>query len=238
MWKILIIADEFQNVEAEKISLENYDFNVTVETDAEKGEKAAMSGKYDALILEDRSSGKDNYKICEDYRKTSQAPVIFISKKEKEKDIVRAFQVGADDYIIKKNFNSAELVARVKRRLSCYSSLLLLRTDVLDDDSDDEMIDCGGLVINRTKQRVFVDGVEKMLANKEYEVLLFLASHPFVYFKKDVLFQKIWKKQPSEERNTVVTHINKIREKIERDPKDPKFIESRWGKGYRLNKVR
>ena len=238
MWKILIIADKFQNVEAEKISLENYDFNVTVETDEKRGEKGVMSGKYDAVILEDRPSGKDNYEICEDYRKISQAPVIFISKKEKEKDIVRAFQVGADDYIIKKNFNSAELVARVKRRLSSYNSIMLLKTDELDDDSEDEMINCGGLVINKTKQRVFVDGVEKMLANKEYELLLFLASHPFQYYKKDVLFQKIWRKHPSEEKNTVVTHINKIREKIERNPKEPQFIESKWGSGYRLKKVR
>lgn len=237
MKKILIIADGYKKVETEKICLENYDFDVTVETDAEKGEKKALSGIYDVLILEDLPSGKDSYEICENYRQNSQAPVIFISKKEREEDIVHAFHVGADDYIIKKNFNLAELVARVKRRLRSYE--ILSKIDELGDDSGDEIIDCGGLRINATKQRVFVDGVEKVLANKEYDLLLFLANHPFQFYKKEVLFEKIWGKPSHKEGNTVVTHINRIREKIERDPTaPPQFIVSKWGTGYCLKKVR
>lgn len=235
MWEILIIADEYKHVEAEKICLENYDFSVTVETDAEAGRKKALSGNYDVLILEDMPSGKDSYEICENYRKNSQAPVIFISNKEKEEDIVHAFQVGADDYIIKRNFNSAELVARVKRRLSSYE--LLLRADGSDDDSDDEIIICGGLRINITEQRVFVNGVEKRLTNKELELLTFLARNPYHIYSKMELFQQIWGDLPDRDDNTVAVHIRKIRDKIEEDPHDPKIIETTWGKGYCLREV-
>lgn len=237
MKKILIIADGYKKVETEKICLENYDFDVTVEIDAEEGEKKALSGIYDVLILEDLPPGKDSYEICENYRQNSQAPVIFISKKEREEDIVHAFHVGADDYIIKRNFNLAELVARVKRRLRSYE--ILSKIDELGDDPEDEIIDCGGLRINVTKQRVFVDGVEKILTNKEYELLLFLANHPYQFYNKGELFEKIWEKPSHKEGNTVVTHIKRIRDKIERDPiGPPQFIVSKWGDGYRLENVR
>lgn len=230
MKKILIVEDELPTAELEKDYLELSDFEVTIETDGLEGEKKAMSGEYDLLILDVMLPGQDGFEICRKFREKYLEPVIIVTARSEDIDIIHGLGLGADDYITKP-FSPSELVARVKAHLNRYEALV---DHSMANVGTNEKIEIGELEIDKTARRVFVRGKEKSLTSKEFDLLYFLAKNPNHVFPKEELFQEIWGIGPIGDIATVTVHIKKIREKIEKDTSNPEYIETIWGVGYRF----
>ena len=227
---ILIIDNDLTIARMEKDYVELSNFKADIETDGLKGEKLAMSGEYDMLILEVDLPGRSGFEICRKYREIYLKPVIFVSSKEEDIDIIHGFSLGADDYI-RKPFRPNELVARVKAHMTRYEELVRYQSASVEPR---DVITFGPLRIDRMSRRVFVDEEEKKLTAKEFSLLFFLATHPNRVFSKEELFHQIWGYTPGNEMATLVVHIRKIREKIEKDTGNPEFIQTVWGTGYRF----
>lgn len=229
MDKILIIEDELTTAELEKNYLELTGFEVTVESNGNSGLEQALSGNYQLIILDLMLPGLDGVEICKRIREVSEIPIIMISSKTEVVDKIRGFGVGANDYLTKP-FDPGELVARVRSHLERYQKLVGRCTQ-----AKNEVITVGGLKIDRTARRVFVDDVEKFLTTKEFDLLYFLASYPNHVFSKEELLQEVWDLNPiGADIATVTVHVKKIREKIEKDTQNPKYIETVWAVGYRF----
>ena len=228
MDKVLIIEDELTTAELEKNYLELTGFEVTVESNGNSGLQQALSGNYQLIILDLMLPGLDGVEICKRIRETSEIPIIMISSKTEVVDKIRGFGVGANDYLTKP-FDPGELVARVRSHLERYQKLTGRSAQ-----TKNEVIVTGGLKIDRTARRVFVDDVEKFLTTKEFDLLYFLASYPNHVFSKEELLQEVWDLNPiGADIATVTVHVKKIREKIEKDTQNPKYIETVWAVGYR-----
>lgn len=230
MKKILIIEDELLIAELEKDYLELSDFEVTIKTDGLEGEKEAMSGKYDLLILDVMLPGKDGFEICRKFREKYLVPVIMVSAKKEDIDKVHALGLGADDYMTKP-FSPSELVARVKAHVTRYD--VLVDQSVTREDAN-EIIVAGNLKIDKTARRVFVCGEEKVFTTKEFDLLYFLAKNPNHVYSKEEMFQKIWGLTSVGDIATVTVHIKKIREKLKVENDATEYIETIWGVGYRF----
>lgn len=227
MSKILIVEDETPIAELEKDYLELSDFTVDVCEDGTSGLEAAMSGDYDMLILDLMLPGVDGFEICKKVRAQKDIPILMVSAKKDDIDKIRGLGLGADDYITKP-FSPSELVARVKAHLGRYERLA-------SGKSKNETIQVNGLTIDKTARRVYVNGEEKILTTKEYDLLTFLAENPNHVYTKEELFENIWNmKSLGGDIATVTVHVKKIREKIEEDSTTPKYIETIWGVGYRF----
>ena len=226
MSRILIIEDELSIAELEKDYLELSDFSVEIETDGAVGLQRALTEEFDLFILDLMLPRIDGFTILKEIRENRNIPVLLVSAKKDDVDKIRGLGLGADDYITKP-FSPSELVARVKAHLARYEALTGGR-------EEQDVLEIRGLQIDRTSHRVSVNGVEKNLTQKEYELLLFLAEHPNRVYTKKELFQEIWDTEGIGDNATVTVHIQKLREKIELDKSNPQYIETTWGVGYRF----
>lgn len=230
MKKILIIENDLTIAEMEKDYLELSNFEVTVVTDGVEGEKRAITGNYDIVLLEVDLPGQDGFEICRRYREQFLQPIIFVTAKKEDIDIIHGLGLGADDYITKP-FSPSELVARVKAHINRYQSLV---EHLAMREKEVEKITTGELEIDRLSRRVFVSSEERKLTSKEFDLLFFLAKNPNHVYSKEELFQEVWGYKAMGDIATVTVHIKKIREKIERDTSNPQYIETIWGAGYRF----
>ncbi|MCR4926769.1 MAG: response regulator transcription factor [Lachnospiraceae bacterium] len=227
MNRILIVEDEESIAELEKDYLELSDFEVTLRNDGESGLEEALASDYDMVILDLMLPGLDGFEVCKRLRAEKEMPILMVSAKKDDIDKIRGLGLGADDYITKP-FSPSELVARVKAHLSRYERLY-------SGHLKNQTIDINGLTIDKTARRVYVNGEEKVLTTKEYDLLTFLAENPNHVYTKEELFENIWNmKSLGGDIATVTVHIKKIREKIEADTATPKYIETIWGVGYRF----
>lgn len=229
MNKILIVEDELPIAELEKDYLELSGFQVVIETDGQRGLEQALQGEFDVIVLDIMLPGVDGFEICRQVREVKEIPVIMVSAKKEDIDKIRGLGIGANDYMTKP-FSPSELVARVKAHLERYNKLMGSSVRM-----ENEVIETGGLRIDRTARRVYVDGVEKSLTTKEFDLLFFLAQNPNRVFSKEELLQEVWELSPiGADIATVTVHIKKIREKIEKDSQNPEYIETVWAVGYRF----
>ena len=226
MSKILIVEDELEIAELEKDYLEKEGFEVTIEGDGKKGLEKILTKEFDLVLLDIMLPNMSGLEICREARKNVNIPIIMVSARKEENDKVKGLECGADDYITK-SFSPSELVARVKAHLQRYDRLV-------SGNLENDIIEVKGLRSDKTAHRVFVDGVEKIFTNKEFDLLTFLAQNPNRVFTKEELFKTIWEMDPSGDIATVTVHIKKIREKVETDSQNPDYIETIWGKGYRF----
>jgi DNA-binding response OmpR family regulator len=224
--EILIIEDDVSIAEVERDFLEMNGFTVTIEADGRKGMDLALSGKFNLVLLDLMLPGKDGYELCKIIRSKIDVPILIVSAKSDDGDKVRGLGLGADDYIAKP-FSPTELVARVKSHIAQYERLKT------GGDKLDGEITGGNLVINPKTRRVFVAGTEIALKRKEYDLLYFLASHPEMVFSKEHLYETVWGDTYGDIK-TVAVHINRLREKIEKDSANPAHIQTVWGSGYRF----
>lgn len=227
MARILIIEDEEAIASLEKDYLELSGFEVEIESNGIAGQKKAIDEDFDMFILDIMLPGADGFEICEKIRKVKDTPILMVTAKKEDIDKIRGLGLGADDYITKP-FSPSELVARVKAHLSRYERLK--KTNAVKSD----IITIRSLKIDKAARRVWVDGDEKQLTTKEFELLTFLAENPNHVFSKEELFRKIWNMDSIGDIATVTVHIKKIREKIEVDKTNPQYIETIWGVGYRF----
>ncbi len=223
--KILLIEDDEKISEIERDYLEANDFEVEIIYEGKLGLEKAVANEYSLIILDIMLPGVDGFQICREIRKSKETPILIVSAKREDIDKIRALGLGADDYVIKP-FSPNELTARVKAHIARYERLT--------GKSNDKNLHFGNLEIQPEARRVFSDGKEISLKNKEFELLLFLAQNPNIVFSKDRLFDRIWGLDSMGDTATVMVDINRIREKIEPVPSNPKYIETIWGAGYRF----
>ncbi len=228
MSRILIIEDDELIAELERDYLEAGDFQVEIELDGERGMEKALRGDYDALILDVMLPGKNGFDICREVRRNLNLPVIMVTAKKEDVDKIRGLGLGADDYLIKP-FSPAELVARVHSHIRIHQRLLEEKRERRPDS-----VVIQNMTVCPEARRIFIDGEEVFLTNKEFELLLFLMENPNIVFSKDLLFDRIWGMDAGGSTATVTVHINRLREKIEKDGSNPQFIETVWGSGYRF----
>lgn len=225
MNKILIIEDDNDIALLEKDYLEMNDFNVEIVEDGYKAINLLKEVKYDLIILDIMLPNINGYDICKMIREELDIPIIMVTAKNEMVDKIRGLGLGSDDYITKP-FDPAELVARVKAHINTYQRLKGKENEIVVRD----------IKILTDSYKVFKNGKEIKLPNKEFELLNYLALNPNIVFSKESLFEQIWGLSSDGEDATVTVHINRIREKIEDDPSNPKIIETVWGAGYKFNK--
>lgn len=231
MKKILIIEDDKAIAEIERDFLEINGFETVIAKDGMEGLKHAFSDEFDLILLDLILPDKmDGYEICKKMREKIDIPIIIVTAKSEDIDKIRGLGIGADDYVTKP-FSPTELVARVKANLAQYERLTAGQKAY---NSKNEEIDIDNIRVNPKTHRVYVDGRETKLKNKEYELLLFLITNPDVIFNKEFLYEKIWGMEIYRDIKTVAVHINRLREKIEKDPAHPMHIQTEWGVGYRF----
>lgn len=228
MNKVLIVEDDTLIAELERDYLEASGFEVELVFDGDTGLKLALAGGWDALILDVMLPGKNGFEVCREVRKSLNLPVLMVTAKKEDVDKIRGLGLGADDYLVKP-FSPAELVARVRSHIQIHERLLAHR-----EVQRDNGIKIKNLTIFPKSRRVYLNEEEMSLANKEFELLLFLAENPNIVFSKDTLFDRIWGMDSVGNTATVTVHINRLREKLEREENSPQFIETVWGAGYRF----
>ena len=228
MGKILIVEDDELIAELERDYLEASGYEAEIELDGNKGLEKALSGEYDALILDVMLPGKNGFEICRRVRETLNLPVIMVTARKEDVDKIRGLGLGADDYVVK-TFSPAELVARVRSHIRMHERLL-----EQSRESRSQSIIIKDWEIVPEERRVYRNQEEIPLTNKEFELLLFLAENPNKVFSKEVLFDRIWGMEAMGTTATVTVHINRLRDKLEHNPSNPQIIETVWGAGYRL----
>ena len=227
MKKVLIIEDDLDIAELERDYLHLNGYHAEIVQDGETGLKKALSGRFDIIVVDLMLPLKHGFEIIREIRKKHEIPIVVVSAKSEDIDKIRGLDIGADDYLTKP-FSPAEFVARIKSHLKRYERL--------KGDSDVyETILHKGLEINTASRQVFVNGKEVQLTTKEYEILVFLASHPNIVFTKERMLSAIWGNEYFGDTATIAVHIQKIRKKIETDPANPLYIETIWGTGYRFS---
>ena len=225
MSRILIVEDDRSIAELERDYLEINQFETTLCDNGEEGLAEALNGSYDLIILDLMLPGVDGFEICRQVRERKNTPIIIVSAKHEDIDKIRGLGLGADDYMTKP-FSPSEMVARVRAHLTRYERLI--------GSGRNEILEIRGLKIDRTARKVWVNGEEKVLTAKEFDLLRFLAANPNHVYSRDELFREIWGMESVGDIATVTVHIKKIREKIELNSAKPQYIETIWGVGYRF----
>ncbi|MED9779793.1 MAG: response regulator transcription factor [Peptococcaceae bacterium] len=227
MDKILIIEDDVAIAEIERDYLELDGFAVEIAADGNVGFERGLSGEHSLILLDLMLPGMDGFAICRALREQIDVPILMVTARQEDIDKIRGLGLGADDYI-EKPFSPSVLVARVKAHLARYRRLT-------GSERTSGEIQIGGIRLNEETHRVYVDGREVELTNKEYELLLFFMLNVDVVFSREQLYERIWGWDAMGDSATVAVHINRLRKKIEQDPANPRYIVSVWGAGYRFN---
>lgn len=232
--RVLIVEDDPDIREGVRILLESEAYTVEEAEDGRKGLEL-LNDKTDLVILDVMMPGMSGLRTCEEIRKVSNVPVLFLTAKAQESDKLIGLMAGGDDYL-PKPFSYAELLGRVKALLRRYN--IYMGRNNRDSDEEDVYIKMGGIRIHKTFNEVFVRDTEKDLSDIEYHILLLLMRHPGKIFSVQNLYENVWDEPYFYSCNsTVMVHIRKLRVKIEPDPKNPKYIKTVWGKGYKFDAV-
>lgn len=227
MANILIIEDDGDIAEIERDYLELSGFSVTVRADGESGLAETKGGKYDLVLLDLMLPGKDGFTVCRELREVSDVPVLMVTARREDVDKIRGFGLGADDYV-EKPFSPSVLVARVKAHLARMERIRPQKP------KGSQTLEFGELSLNTETHRLYRSGTEIPLKNKEYELLCFLMRHPDRIFGREDLYEHIWGLESMGDNITVAVHINRLREKLEDDPQNPRYLQTVWGAGYRF----
>ena len=228
MAKILVVDDERVIVKGLKFNLENDGYQVEVGYDGETAVQLAKTNQFDLIILDLMMPGVSGTDACMQIREFSDVPIIMLTARSEDADKLMGFACGADDYITKP-FNPVEVLARVNSQLRRYMQLGSARVE------NDEVV-IGGITLNEKSRRVFVDGEPVMFTPKEFEVLRFLMKNAGQAFTPGEIFKAVWNEEPLSGDKTVAVHIRHIREKIEIDPADPRYLKVIFGQGYIMEK--
>ena len=231
MQTILVCDDDKEIVDAIDIYLTGEGFHILKAYDGYDALKILETEHADLMIIDVMMPGLDGIRTTLKVRETSSIPIIILSAKSEDSDKILGLNIGADDYL-SKPFNPLELVARVKSQLRRYTQL-----GNLNQGSNENVYKCGGLTINDDTKEVFVDDEPIKLTPIEYNILLLLTKNAGKVFSIDEIYKQIWNEEAIGADNTVAVHIRHIREKIEINPKDPKYLKVVWGIGYKIEKV-
>ena len=229
MANILVCDDEKEIVDAIEIYLSQDGYRIFKAYDGEQAIEMLKREEIHLLIIDIMMPKLDGIRATLKIREHSSIPIIILSAKSEDTDKILGLNIGADDYITKP-FNPLELVARVKSNLRRYTSRGSLTAE------DKAVYQVGGLVINDDTKQVTVDDEPVKLTPIEYNILLLLVKNQGRVFSIDQIYESIWNEDAIGADNTVAVHIRHIREKIEINPKDPRYLKVVWGVGYKIDK--
>lgn len=230
MSKILVCDDDKEIVEAIDIYLSQEGFEVCKAYDGEEALKILKNEDVELLVIDVMMPRLDGIRATLKIREQNNIPIIILSAKSEDADKILGLNVGADDYMTKP-FNPLELVARVKSQLRRYTRLGSTSA------GGQAVYSTGGLTVNDDLKEVTVDGEPVKLTPIEYNILLFLVKNQGKVFSIDQIYERIWNENAIGVDNTVAVHIRHIREKIEINPKEPRYLKVVWGVGYKVEKL-
>ncbi len=228
MYNILVCDDERDIVSALKIYLEAEGYNTFSAFNGREALKVLDERDIHLVLMDIMMPEMDGISAMVKIRESSNVPVILLTAKGEDTDKVLGLNVGADDYITKP-FNPVEMLARVRSQLRRYMQLGggAVRDDVLR---------IGGISLDDRSKEVTVDGEAVSLTPTEYDILKFLMQHPGEVFQPKVIYRRVWDDEPYGAESTVAVHIRHLREKIEINPAEPRYIKAIWGQGYKMEK--
>ena len=231
MFNILVCDDDKEIVEAIEIYLTQEGYHVLKAYDGEEALKVLKQENVDLLVIDVMMPRLDGIRATLKIREENSLPIIILSAKSEDADKILGLNVGADDYVTKP-FNPLELVARVKSQIRRYTKL---GSTVMDTKKS--IYTVGGLTIDDDLKEVTVDGETVKLTPIEYNILLLLVKNQGKVFCIDQIYENIWNEDAIGADNTVAVHIRHIREKIEINPKEPRYLKVVWGVGYKIEKL-
>ena len=230
MQTILVCDDDKEIVEAIQIYLEQEGYEVLTAYDGMQALQQIRQNQIDLLVIDVMMPRLDGIHATMKIREESKVPVIIISAKSEDADKILGLNIGADDYVTKP-FNPLELVARVKSQLRRYTKLGNAAGE------NQKIYQTGGLIMNDDLKEVTVDGEPVKLTPIEYNILLLLVKNQGKVFSISQIYESIWNEDALAADNTVAVHVRHIREKIEIDPKNPKYLKVIWGVGYKVENL-
>ncbi|MGE0058247.1 MAG: response regulator [Dehalococcoidia bacterium] len=224
--RILVVDDEPVVTEVVERYLVIEGFDVSTCADGDTALALARSWKPNLIVLDWMLPSRDGFEVCRILRQDSEVPIVMLTARGEEADRIIGLEIGADDYLVKP-FSPRELVARIKAVLRRSSSERQARLA-------EEELRFAGLHISPRTRRVEVGGEGAVLTAKEFDLLLYLATHPGQVFTRDQLMDDVWDYTFAGDSSTVTVHVRRLREKIEPDPMRPQFIKTVWGVGYKF----
>lgn len=223
---VLIVDDEKEIADLVEVYLKNENYTIYKYYTSEEAIQCIDTVNLDFAILDVMMKGKNGFEICKYIRdKNLTFPIIMLTAKIEDKDKITGLTIGADDYITKP-FNPLELVARVKSAFRRYTKY--------NEKNDEDKIYIDGLEISKEKHKCLLYEEEIPLTPLEFDILLYLVNHKGNVVSSEELFEKVWKEKYLDNNNTVMVHIRRIREKLKEDTRNPKFIKTVWGVGYKI----
>ncbi|WP_334071319.1 MULTISPECIES: response regulator transcription factor [Paenibacillus] len=223
---VLIVDDDSEIRDVIHVYLRNEGYHIIEAVDGLEALDIIKTTSIQLVILDVMMPRMDGIKACIKIREISNTPIIMLSAKEEDIDKITGLTTGADDYMIKP-FNPLELLARVKAQLR--------RQALIGKEEFNSLILIKDLVIDKTKHSVLLKGNQIPLTPLEFSILELLASHPGQVFSSEKIYESVWKEPYGYSDNTVMVHIRNLREKIEESPREPRYIKTVWGVGYKID---
>ena len=221
--RVLIVDDEKLIVKGIRFSLEKDDYEVDTAYDGGEALEKARENTYDVILLDLMLPVMNGMDVCRQIRELSDVPIIMLTAKGEDMDKILGLEYGADDYITKP-FNILEVKARIKA--------ILRRTRAAKKNVEENVIVNGDVRLDKDNRRVQICGREINLTGKEFELLEFLVANPGRVYGRAKLLQLIWGKDYPGDERTVDVHVRRLREKIEPNPSEPRYVQTKWGVGY------
>ena len=231
MFNILVCDDDKEIVDAIDIYLSQEGYHILKAYDGLQAIEIMKKEEVHLILLDIMMPNLDGIRATRKIRETSSVPIIMLSAKSEDVDKILGLNIGADDYITKP-FNPLELIARVKSQLRRYTQLGNLATE-----EKEAVYVCGGLVVNDDLKTVTVEGEPVKLTPIEYNILVLLIKNQGKVFSIEQIYENIWNEEAIGADNTVAVHIRHIREKIEINPREPRYLKVVWGIGYKIEKM-
>ena len=229
MYNILVVDDDKEIVKAIEIYLERENYQIYKAYDGNEAIKQTEENDIHLIILDIMMPNKDGIETLVEIRKSKNIPIILLSAKSEDIDKIHGLNVGADDYVTKP-FNPEELIARVNAMIRRY-------TNFGENKEKNGVIKNGGLIIDDELKKVTIDGKNIKLTPTEYNILKFLTENKGKVFSIEEIYQNVWKYEYYAADNVIAVHIRHIREKIEINPKEPRYLKVIWGVGYKIEKL-
>jgi len=231
MYSILVVDDDKEIVGAIEIYLKKEGYNILKAYNGNQALEKIRENEIHLIILDIMMPEKDGIETLEEIRKDKSIPIILLSAKSEDYDKIGGLNSGADDYMTKP-FNPLELIARVNSNIRRYVNF-----GTLEDKNNSKIYQSGELIINDETKKVTVDGKEVKLTATEYNILKFLLENKGKVYAIPEIYENVWKEEGFGAENIIAVHIRHIREKIEINPKEPKYLKVIWGIGYKIENL-
>lgn len=231
MYNILVCDDEKEIVSAISIYLQKEGYNVLKAYNGEEALKIIRDNEVHLVVLDIMMPKKDGIETLKEIREEKCLPVIMLSAKSEDEDKIEGLDLGADDYVTKP-FNPSELIARVNSNIRRY-----VRLGDITNDKSTKTYTVGELVIDDEKKKVILEGKEIKFTPTEYNILKFLCKNKGKVYSIEQIYKNVWEDEAYGAENIIAVHIRHIREKIEINPKEPKYLKVIWGVGYKIESI-